>query len=262
MNDLVYGCPAGLMLTLAAVLGALFGSFSNVLIYRLPRNLSVVTPRSACPDCGAVIAWYDNVPVLSWLLLRGRCRRCREPIAVRYPLVELAGAGCAVGGVARFGWTLDGLGAAVFLLLLLDIALIHWEHMIIPHTLSVGGMVAGLVLAGAGGGPGLDRALLGLLVGGGVILTISWSWKLVRGMAGMGFGDAMLMGMVGAFLGPWSVPAVLCVGAFLGVFWALAAGRGRLEGTAELPFGTFLALAAAIVLLAGEPLAAWYLERF
>jgi leader peptidase (prepilin peptidase)/N-methyltransferase len=262
VSDLVLGYPSGLMLTFAAGLGALFGSFSNVLIHRLPRNLSVVAPRSACPACGALIAWYDNVPVLSWLLLRGRCRRCHAPIAVRYPLVELAGAGCAVAGVVRFGWTLDGLGAAVLLLLLLDIAVIDWEHMIIPHTLSLGGMAVALVLAGAGAGPGLDRALLGLVIGGGVVLAISWSWKLVRGMAGMGFGDVMLMGMVGAFLGPWAVPAVLCGGALLGTVWALAAGRGRVEGTAKLPFGTFLALAAAIVLLAGEQLATWYLERF
>ena len=119
-----------------------------------------------------------------------------------------------------------------------------------------------LGLAGAGAGPGLDRALLGLLVGAGAVLAISWSWKLVRGMVGMGFGDVMLMGMVGAFLGPWAVPAVLFGGALLGTVWALAAGRGRVKGTAKAPFGTFLALAAAIVLLAGEQLAAWYLARF
>ncbi len=262
MNELVSGYPPGLVLAFVAGLGALFGSFSNVLIHRLPRNLSVVAPRSACPDCGAVIAWYDNVPVLSWLLLRGRCRHCRESISMRYPLVELAGAGSALAGVVRFGWTLDGLGAAVLLLLLLNIAVIDWEHMIIPHTLSLGGVAVALGLAGAWAGPGLDRALLGLLVGAGAVLAISWSWKLVRGMVGMGFGDVMLMGMVGAFLGPWAVPAVLFGGALLGTVWALAAGRGRVEGTAKAPFGTFLALAAAIVLLAGEQLAAWYLARF
>ncbi len=262
MGELVLGYPAGFMLTGAAVLGALFGSFSNVLIHRLPRNLSVVAPRSACPSCRTPIAWYDNVPVLSWLSLRGRCRHCDAGIPLRYPLVELAGAACAVAGILRFGWTLDGLGAAVFLLLLLDIALIDWEHMIIPHTLSTAGMAAGLVLAFAGAGPGAELAILGLLTGAGSILLVSWSWKLVRGVAGMGFGDVMLMGMVGTFLGPWGVPAVLFGGAFLGTLWALVASRGRLQGQAKLPFGTFLAAAAAVMLLAGEQLTAWYLGRF
>lgn len=262
MNDLVWGYPAILMLTGVGVLGALFGSFSNVLIHRLPRNLSVVAPRSACPSCRAPIAWYDNVPVLSWLLLRGRCRHCAAPISPRYPLVELAGAGCAVAGLLRFGFTVEGLGAAVFLLLLLDIAIIDWEHMIIPHTLSIAGMVSGLVLAFLGGGPGAGPAILGLLIGVGVVLGISQGWKLVRGVAGMGFGDVMLMGMVGAFLGPWGVPTVLCGGALLGTIWVLVAGRGRIDGTAKLPFGTFLAVAAAVILMVGEPLAAWYLGRF
>ncbi|RKZ16246.1 prepilin peptidase, partial [bacterium] len=147
MNDVVWGYPALLMLTGGGVLGALFGSFSNVLIHRLPRNLSVVRPRSACPSCAATIAWYDNVPVLSWLMLRGRCRRCDAGISPRYPLVELAGAGCALVALLRFGFNLDGLAGAVFLLLLLDIAIIDWEHMIIPHTLSIAGMTSGLVLA-------------------------------------------------------------------------------------------------------------------
>jgi leader peptidase (prepilin peptidase)/N-methyltransferase len=262
MAETVWGYPAALLLAGGGVLGALFGSFSNVLIHRLPRNLSVVGPRSACPSCARTIAWYDNVPVLSWLLLRGRCRHCDAGISLRYPLVELAGAGCAVAALLRFGFTLEGLGGAVFLLLLLDIAIIDWEHMIIPHTLSTAGMVTGLLLAILGAGPGAGPAILGLLIGGGVVLTVSMGWKLVRGVAGMGFGDVMLMGMVGAYLGPWAVPAVLCGGALLGTVWALAAGRGRVEGTAKLPFGTFLAAAAAVALLAGPQLAAWYLGRF
>lgn len=262
MAEMVWGYPVALLLTGGGVLGALFGSFSNVLIHRLPRNRSVVVGRSACPSCGRTIAWYDNVPVLSWLVLRGNCRHCDAAISPRYPLVELAGAACAVGSLLRFGFTLEGLGGAVFLLLLLDIAIIDWEHMIIPHTLSVTGMVAGLLLAFLGAGPGAGPAILGLLVGGGVVLAISEGWKLVRGVAGMGFGDVMLMGMVGAFLGPWAVPAVLCGGALLGTVWALAAGRGKVEGTAKLPFGTFLAAAAAVVLMAGPQLAAWYLGKF
>ena len=261
MSDLMLLLPQPLALAFAAWLGACFGSFSNVLIHRLPRNLSVVRPPSACPVCAARVAWYDNVPVVSWLVLRGRCRSCAAPVPVRYLLVELAGAACALTGVWRFGWTVDGLAAAAFLLVLLDIAVVDWEHMVIPHTLSVGGMVLGLGFALAGRcEPG--HALLGAALGAGLVLAVSGAWRLLRGMWGRGFGDVMLMGTVGMFLGPWGVPAVLCGGALLGTLWVFAAGRGRLDGTAKLPFGTFLAAAAAVWLLAGDAVVRWYLGRF
>jgi leader peptidase (prepilin peptidase)/N-methyltransferase len=250
-----------LLLVAAAGLGACLGSFSNVLIYRLPRNLQVARGRSRCPACGGTVAWYDNVPVLSWLLLRGRCRACRVPIPVRYPLVELGGALCAVAGIMRFGWTVEGLSASVFLLLLLAVAVIDWEHMIIPHTLTVGGGLIGLVLS-LFAAPGLPQALLGAVVGAGVILGVNALYKAVRGVAGMGGGDVMLMGLVGVYLGPWGVWGVLFGGAFLGTVYAIAVGRGRVRGGAKLPFGTFLAAAAAIVLMAGEALLGWYLARF
>jgi leader peptidase (prepilin peptidase)/N-methyltransferase len=252
--------PLPAVAALAAFLGACFGSFSNVLIHRLPRNLSVVTPPSACPGCGRRIAWHENVPVLGWLLLGGRCRGCRMRISVRYPLVELAGAACALVGLWRFGPTVDGLAAGVFLLLLLDIAVIDWEHMIIPHTLSIAGMVLGLGLALAGALP-VPKALLGAVFGAGVIFAVSGLWRLLRGLWGMGFGDVMLMGAVGMFLGPSGVPAVLFGGALLGTLYAVVSTRGRLEGLAKLPFGTFLAAAAAMWLLWGDVVLAWYLGR-
>jgi len=248
-----------LVLVAAAWLGACFGSFSNVLIYRLPRNLSVVRPRSRCPACEQPIAWYDNIPVVSWLVLRGCCRSCGSRIAVRYWIVELAGAACALVGVWRFGFGLQGLSASFLLLVLVDIALIDWAHMIIPHTLTVGAGVTGLILAFFTA-PGPAAALLGMAVGAGVVLAVSWGYKLVRGVVGMGGGDVMLLGMIGVFLGPWRVLAVLFGGALLGTLYVLAAGGGRVQGGAKLPFGTFLAAAAAIVLLAGDALAAWYLS--
>ena len=246
---------------LAAWLGACFGSFSNVLIYRLPRNLSVVGPRSFCPSCEKTVAWYDNIPVFSWLLLRGSCRHCPAPISIRYFLVELSGAACVLASVWRFGWTLDGLSASFFLIILLDIAMIDWEHMIIPHTLTVGGMVIGLVLS-LFGNPALPSALLGAAVGAGSILLVSYGYKLVRGVIGMGGGDVMLMAMVGVFLGPWGVPAVLFGGALFGTLYALTAGRGSLSGGAKLPFGTFLAVASVVVLLFGTHIFSWYLSQF
>lgn len=253
--------PVLVPLLMAAWLGACFGSFSNVLIYRLPRNLSVVGPRSFCPECKKQVSWFDNIPLLSWILLRGRCRHCGTHISFRYFLLELAGAFCALAGIARFGWTSEGLAGALFLILLLDIAVIDWQHMIIPHTLTVTGMVLGLVLA-LFGPPGFIMAAVGCLTGAGIILAVSWGYKLFRGVVGMGGGDIMLMGMVGAFLGPWKVVAVLFGGALLGTVFALTAGRGKVDGASKLPFGTFLAASAAIILFFGEQLFQWYLGRF
>lgn len=246
---------------LAAWLGACFGSFSNVLIYRLPRNLNVVAGRSFCPSCAKTVAWYDNVPVVSWLVLRGRCRACSAPIPVRYLLVELAGAACVLVSIWRFGWTLDGLSASFFLLILLDIAMIDWRHMIIPHTLTVAGMILGALFS-LFGNPALPEALLGGAIGAGSILLVSYGYKMVRGVIGMGGGDVMLMAMVGVFLGPWGVPAVLFGGALFGTLYALTAGRGGLTGGAKLPFGTFLAAAGAVVVLFGDVIFTWYLSRF
>jgi len=243
---------------LAALLGACLGSFANVLIFRLPRDLSIVGPRSFCPVCRVQVPWYDNLPVVSWLLLRGRCRACGAGIPVRYLLIELAGAGCGLLAAWRFGPSLTGVVALLFLIDLLAIAWIDWQHMIIPHTLTVSGLVIALA-ASPWSGPGPVQALLGAGAGAGVILALSHGYRLVRGQPGMGGGDVMLMGMVGAFLGPVGVVMVLCLGALLGTLFALVRFRGALAGQAKLPFGTFLAVAAVASLLAGDLVVQWYL---
>ncbi|MDX2475292.1 MAG: prepilin peptidase [Candidatus Krumholzibacteria bacterium] len=253
--------PYLMQLGLAVGLGACLGSLSNVLIYRLPRNMNVVRGRSHCPSCGAVVAWYDNIPIFSWLLLTARCRHCRTVIPLSYIAVELAGAACALVGIWRFGWSVEALSAAFFLLVLLDIALVDWQHMVIPHTLTVVGSIVGLVLSFF---TALSpwQAVLGAATGAGIILAISWGYKVVRGVVGMGGGDVMLMGMMGFFLGPWRVLAVLFGGALLGTVYVLTAGRAKLQGSAKLPFGTFLAAAAAIILLFGSDLLAIYWSWF
>jgi leader peptidase (prepilin peptidase)/N-methyltransferase len=238
---------------------ACFGSFANVLIYRLPRNKSIVAPRSFCPACKQQIFWYDNVPVMSWLLLRGKCRQCSSKIPIRYFLVEWLGIICAAVAFYRFGFSLPGLTCALFLLWVAIVAIIDWEHMIIPHTLTVSGMVTGLILS-MFNGVGLYSALLGLGVGAGCVLALSYAYRLVRGTIGMGGGDVMLMGMIGAFVGPWSTVVVLFGGALFGSLFALVHGRGKLGGSSKLPFGTFLALSAIVVFLAGEAISHWYLE--
>lgn len=246
---------------LAAWLGACVGSFSNVLIYRLPRNKDVVRGRSHCPSCEKMVTWYDNIPVLSWLILRGRCRQCEAAISPRYLIVELAGAACALVGIWRFGWSLEGLSASFFLIVLLDIALIDWEHMIIPHTLTLGGAVLGLAFSFFIA-PELPLALLGAVVGGGSILAVSYGYKLFRGVVGMGGGDVMLMGMIGIFVGPWGALAVLFGGALFGAIYAVIAGRGSLQAASKLPFGTFLAAAGAVVLLYGQNLWSLYMSQY
>jgi leader peptidase (prepilin peptidase)/N-methyltransferase len=240
-----------------AVLGCCLGSFANVLIWRLPRDQQVVKGRSHCPRCQRQIPWYENVPIASWLALRGRCRGCQERISWRYPAVELASGLVAMGCLWWFGLTEQAAAAFVFLYLLGVIAVIDWEHMIIPHTLTVSGMIAGLSVA-PWTGLGLPSALLGLLVGAGSVWLLSEGYRLARGQAGMGGGDVMLMGMVGTFLGPWAAAAVLGAGALLGTLFVLGRGRGRLDGSAKLPFGTFLAAGAALIMLAGPALWAWY----
>jgi leader peptidase (prepilin peptidase)/N-methyltransferase len=240
-----------------AVLSLCLGSFANVLIWRLPRDQQVIKGRSHCPHCQRTIPWYENIPLVSWLALGGRCRGCGGAIAWRYPVVELASGLIAVGCLWWFGPTESAVAAFVFLYLLGVIAIIDWEHMIIPHTLSVTGMIAGLAFS-PWSGLGLGASILGLVIGGGSVWLLSEGYRLVRGQAGMGGGDVMLMGMVGAFLGPWAAAAVLGAGALLGTLYVLARGGGRLQGTAKLPFGTFLAAGAAVVMLAGPALWTWY----
>ncbi len=246
-------------LCLASGLGACLGSFANVLIHRLPRGESVSGPRSRCPHCGHRVRWHDNIPIVSWLMLRARCRDCGAPISARYVCVELAGAALGALVLLRFGPSIAAVAALLFLVDLLAVAVIDWQFMIIPHSLTIAGMVLGLALSvwcpvGPGG------ALVGLLAGAGLILALGYGYKAVRGELGMGGGDVMLMGMVGSFTGVRGVLLVLLGGALLGTAYAAVRYRASLAGKTRLPFGTFLALAAAGACLAGEAAFRWYLD--
>jgi len=245
------------ILIIAAVVGLCLGSFANVLIWRLPRNQQVVRGRSACPACGHTIAWYDNLPLISWLALRGRCRHCRAAISWRYPVVELLAGAAAVLVVLLLGPGWTAAAAFLFVYLLGVIAIVDWQHMEIPHTLTVAGMIGGVLLAEPTG-VGLERSLLGLGVGFLAVLALSEGYRLLRGQPGMGGGDVMLMAMVGAFLGPWAVAGVLGAGALLGTLFVLVRHGGRPAGDAKLPFGTFLAAAAVAVFWIGPAVWGWY----
>ncbi len=239
----------------AGVFGAIFGSFLNVCIVRLPADQSVLRPRSRCPKCGTPIAWHDNVPIVSWLLLRGRCRRCAQPIAIRYPLVEALVAAMWAGAVWYYGLHLDALAAAVFATLLLGIALTDAGHLIIPDEFSLGGLVLGLSLSLRAGLPGLTHAVLGAAVGFGVLFVVAWAGEKVFRKEAMGGGDIKMMAMVGAFVGWKGVLLTIFGGALLGtiVFVPLTIGKKRL-----VPFGVFLAAAAALTFVFGEAIIDWY----
>lgn len=245
------------------LLGLVIGSFLNVVIYRVPRKESLVRPRSRCPGCETQLAERDNVPVISWLLLRGRCRACGEPISVRYPLVELATATLFVAAALRFGssWALPGF--LLFFSSLLAISVIDLDLYIIPNrivypTLMAGGVLLILAAVLEPDLRGLRDAGLGALIAWGSLFVIH-----VISPAGMGFGDVRLSAVIGLFLG-WLSLAHVLLGLFLGFLLAsvvgialiLAGRRGRKD---RVPFGPFLAGGAVIAVLAGDPLLRLYL---
>jgi leader peptidase (prepilin peptidase)/N-methyltransferase len=243
----------------AALLGAAVGSFLNVCVYRLPEGESVVSPRSRCPECGLQIGWRDNVPVLSWLLLRGRCRGCGTGISFQYPLVELTVALLWLAAAVRFGFSWQALSTALFFTLLLGIALTDARAYTIPDEFSIGGLLAGILLSLAPGGISPLQSALGAALGFGLLYAVAvlgeWAFK----KPAMGGGDIKMMAMVGAFLGPVGVLLTLFLGALLGtlIFAPISMRTGKL-----VPFGIFLALGAAVTEPWGEWMTGWYLSTF
>ncbi|MBD3237880.1 MAG: prepilin peptidase [Candidatus Eisenbacteria bacterium] len=258
--------PAGLRLAALFVIGLCLGSFVNVVIHRLPRGASLAGPRSRCPQCGATIAWYDNIPLLSYVLLRGRCRRCRHGISWRYPIVELLGGLLTVGTVLQAEWMGVGWGVGLarllFALALLAVIFIDLDLQIIPDWITLPGIAAGL-LSAAWGPLGLVDALLGVLVGAGALLLLALGYRAATGRDGLGMGDVKLMAMVGAFLGWQGASATLLLGSLAGSAVGVALVlRGRGTRRTALPFGTFLAPAAWVVLFLGSVLWSWYVASW
>ncbi len=250
------------VLVIALVAGLLVGSFLNVLIYRLPRSESVVMGRSRCTKCRKDIAWYDNIPVVSFVVLKGRCRHCASPISPRYPIVELISGLIAVSLVSRYGLTLLSLWMYMFLAMLLVITLIDWSHRIIPDVLSLGGIVLGWVGALICLPVGLTDSLIGTVAGGGLLFAIAGAYKIIRRVDGMGGGDIKLMAMIGAFLGWQMIFPVLLLASFAGAAYGIyLLIRGETSRTA-VAFGSFLAPAAAVVLVFGTRLWQGYVGFF
>jgi leader peptidase (prepilin peptidase) / N-methyltransferase len=245
--------------TFAGLLGAIFGSFLNVVVYRLPRHESLVTPASHCPRCGAPVKPYDNIPVLSWLLLRGHCRSCSEPISVRYPLVELLTGLLCVGAVLAGGSTVETVLGITLILLVVPIALIDLEHRIIPNRLTLIGAVLAIVLGTALDPAGEPARLIAGAAAGGFLLIAVLAYP-----GGMGMGDVKLAAMMGLFLGSAVAPALLIAlvtGTVLGV--AIIARKGAQAGRkTAVPFGPFLALGAVVAVFVGPELVDVYVNHF
>jgi len=240
----------------AGLFGLCIGSFLNVCSLRWPQDQSVVSPPSRCPGCGTGIRWRDNLPVLGWLLLGGKCRECRARISIQYPLVELATGAAWAGMVLLHGVEWEALRGALLLTILLGIALSDARFYIIPDQFSVGGAILGFALAFLPGGVDWLQALTGAAVGFFLLWFVAWAGEKVFRKEAMGGGDIKMMAMVGAFLGVPGVFLTLFLGSFLGavIFGPISMKTGKM-----VPFGIFLAVGAAATYLFGPALVDWYL---
>jgi leader peptidase (prepilin peptidase)/N-methyltransferase len=251
--------PPALAIAAAAAFGAIAGSFLNVVIYRLPLEKSIVWPSSACPHCTRELSWYENIPVASFLALRGRCRTCRGRISLRYPLVEALTA--VMFGAA---WWYYGPGPLLASRLVFGCALIvlfaiDLEHQLLPNAITLPGIVVGFLFS-LFTEPGWVSSLIGILVGGGVLFAIAEIYYRVRHEEGLGMGDVKMLAMVGAFLG-WQLTLLTLMlaslsGTVIGLL-LIVTKRGGLKYA--LPFGTFIALGAAAAATVGPPILGWYL---
>ncbi len=285
----VTGLPDLFGYIFVGLFGAIVGSFLNVVIHRVPREQSIVFPNSKCPKCDAAIKPYDNFPVISWIFLGGKCRNCKEPIAWRYPAVELLTA--LLFGVVfwqiGFNWYLPV--ALYFTATLVSLVFIDAEHMILPDVINFPllfvGLIARIVLPAIGGAiyfqdlqhapliqmqgypawlVSLAGAGLGALVGGGFLWFIGWLWEKLRGIEAMGFGDVKMMFAVGVLLGWRLTFLTLFVGAFAGALIGVAIiirDRDK-DMQTQIPFGIYLGIGSFVSLLFGERLIEWYLQTF
>lgn len=241
--------------------GAICGSFLNVCIYRMPLDQSVVSPGSHCMGCGAQVRWFDNIPIISWFLLRGRCRRCAAPFSIRYPLIEALTGLLSVLLMLRFG---PGLPYLIYFCLtaaLVVITFIDFDHQIIPDEISLPGIGLGLLCSFFLPQPGWLSSLLGIIAGWGSLAAIFYTYLWLTGKEGMGGGDAKLLAMLGGFLGLAAVPFIIfissLVGTIVGVSLMLIQKKGR---HLAIPFGPYLAAGGLLYIFYGPQLITWYLR--
>jgi len=270
----------------ALAFGLCVGSFLNVVIHRLPKMmerewraecaelagtsapvepaLNLVVPRSRCPSCGHPIGALQNIPLVSWLVLRGKCAQCAARISIKYPIVELLGGIAGAYAAARFGFSLAALGAALFVWFTIALAVIDHETGLLPDALTLPLIWIGLLVNLSNAFVPIADAVIGAVAGYLSLWLIYWLYKLATGKEGMGYGDFKMNAAVGAFLGWKMLPLVILLSSVVGlVFGALQmfAARGRWEGSFRFHFGPYIAIAAVIALYWGEPIVRWYLGR-
>jgi leader peptidase (prepilin peptidase)/N-methyltransferase len=234
------------------------GSFLNVCIFRLPRHESIVYPGSRCTSCGRALSWYENLPIVGWIWLRGRCRTCRAPVSWMYPVVEAVTALMFLGGYLVYEFTPLGVVRVFFASALIVLFVTDLQHRILPNTITLPGIAIGCVCSFFLP-PGWRDSLIGILVGGGVLFAIAEGYYWIRGEEGLGMGDVKLLAMIGAFLGWKLVLLTLVLSSVAGSIIGMAlivSQRGDLKYA--LPFGTFLALGAVVSAVWGTPIVDWY----
>ena len=247
----------------AFAFGAAMGSFANVLIHRIPMGLSIVSPGSRCPSCSAQIRWFDNIPIVSYFILGGRCRGCRTTISPRYPLVEALSGLLFAAVVFRVGIQPATAALALFAWALVVITFIDLDHRIIPDVISLPGTMLGLAFSFVPGFPRPVDSAVGVAIGAGFLFLVLYAYEKIMGEEGMGLGDVKLLAMIGAFLGWQALPVTILVssltGSLVGVGYALI--KGESVRKFPVPFGPFLALGAIVHLFFGVEIIQWYLGR-
>lgn len=239
----------------AALVGLCVGSFLNVCILRLPQEQSLVSPPSTCPNCGKRIAWYDNIPLVSWIVLRGKCRSCGNPISAQYPLIEALVGALWLAAYLQYGVSVHALAGALFCTILLGIGITDARHYLIPDEFTWGGLGLGLALSLVGGWQGFLQAVIGAAVGFGLLYAVGVAGRWLFKEEAMGGGDIKMMAMVGGFVGWKGVLLTIFAGALLGtlIFVPLSLRKKRL-----VPFGVFLAVGAAVAFVWGDAIIEWY----
>ncbi len=248
---------------LVFTLGLIVGSFLNVCIFRIPQGQSIVWPHSYCPSCREPLRWYHNIPVISFLFLRGRCSFCKHPISYRYPLVELTTGVLFLVVFLRFGLHWASPIYWIFVSILIAISFIDFDHRIIPDRISLPGMAAGFLLSFMNPRLPWLESLLGIVAGGGILYVVAMAYKLLSNVDGMGGGDIKLLAMIGAFLGWKAVFPVIFISSALGCVVGVPAMLiRRANSRFAIPFGPFLALGALVYLIYGDILIHWYVNSF
>ena len=241
------------------IFGSCIGSFLNVCIYRIPDSRSIVKPRSMCPECNSLIRFYDNIPILSYLLLMGKCRRCGAKISARYPAIELLTGILACACFIKFGFSAEAIIYFCLMAALVVISFIDIDHKIVPDSISLPAIPIGLISSFVLPSIHFTEAFIGMLVGGGILYFIAWSYQFITGKEGMGGGDIKLLAMIGAFIGWKGVLVAIFIasatGAFVGFFLMLVAHKNMKYA---VPFGPFLSMGAIVYIFKGSELIQWY----